>query len=107
MSYDFGMKADLGNGDIYLWYNHNYTYNVSSMFYKAFGEEGIKFIENKTGKECLQKLRKGLKEMQDNKKIYEALNPDNGWGNYEGAIEVIETLIKWALESPKAKFYVE
>ena len=106
MSYDFGMKADLGNGYVYMGYEQNYTYNVSPMFYKAFGDPGINFIEGKTGKECIEKLRLGLKEMQDNKSKYEAMNPDNGWGSYEGAVEVIETLIKWAAESPLAEFYV-
>ena len=61
MSYDFGMKADLGNGDVYLHYEKNYTYNVSGMFYEAFGEHGIKFIQNQKGRDCIRKLREGLK----------------------------------------------
>lgn len=107
MSYDFGMKADLGNGKIYLSYEKNYTYNVSEMFYEAFGEQGINFIQKKTGKKCLVKLKQGLSKMKDNKEKYEAMTPDNGWGCYEGAIEVIETLIKWAKEAPLAEFYIE
>ncbi len=107
MSYDFGMKADLGNGKIYLNYEKNYTYNVSPMFYEAFGEPGINFIEGKTGEECMVRLLSGLANMDNNKKKYKAMNPDNGWGCYEGAVEVIETLIKWAKESPKAEFYIQ
>lgn len=106
MSYDFGMRVDLGNGWKYLDYEKNYTYNVSPMFYEAFGEPGINLIEGKTGKECLVKLKKGLSEMKNNKEKYEAMNPENGWGRYEGAVEVVETLIKWAKEAPKAEFYV-
>lgn len=106
MSYDFGMRVDLGNGWKHLDYWKNYTYNVSPMFRKAFGEKGINFIDGKTGEECLIKLLSGLANMENNKKEYEAMNPDNGWGCYDGAKEVIETLIKWAKEAPKAEFYV-
>ena len=106
MSYDFGMHTDLGNGKIHLSYNKNYTYNVSPMFCEAFGNNGINFIEEKTGKECLVKLKQGLSDMKNNKEKYEVMNPDSGWGCYDGAVEVIEILIKWAKEAPSAKFHI-
>ena len=71
----------------------NVTYNVSPMFYKAFGGDGIKGFRGMSGKEALPFLVRGLDHMLRNKDEYEAMNPDNGWGSYSGAVELLQEMI--------------
>ena len=43
MSWDFGMVADLGNGEVQVGGTHNYTSNVRKMFVLALdNKEGIR-----------------------------------------------------------------
>ena len=44
----------------------NYTYNVSPMFRKALGEDGINQFHNKKAGDCIATLEKGIKEMENN-----------------------------------------
>jgi hypothetical protein len=87
--------------------NLNYTYNVSPMFYDALPfEDGIRSIAGMTGRDALPGLREGLAAMQDHPAKYQAMNPENGWGDYGGAVEILKTLIEWAVAHPNAVFAV-
>ena len=108
MSWSFYMEIDTGGpepgtvtGDL------NCTYNVSPMFYKALPfDDGIRGIEGLRGEEALEPLRGGVKAMEDNPDEYKAMNPENGWGSYEGALDTLRELVKWCVEHPKATFRI-
>jgi hypothetical protein len=109
MSYDFSMTIDTGGTEpATIVDGINYTYNVWSMYKLAFKplEGGVKSLDGKTGKRCIIHLRRAIQSMEDNRKIYEALNPENGWGNYKGALEVLRDLSKWCLDHPNATMRV-
>ena len=97
----------------------NCTYNVSPMFYRAFQEAGadpetrgdrevggIRLIHGCTGADMADALIVASEHMRDNPEIYEPMNPENGWGDYEGACRVIFTLASWAQRFPDAVFNV-
>jgi hypothetical protein len=42
----------------------------------------------------IAKLRLAVDTMRRNRDEYEALNPENGWGNYEGALEYLVGILK-------------
>lgn len=67
------------------------TYNVSPMYYDAFGGEGLRGLDGKQCREALPLLVAAVERMQAEPEKYRAMNPKNGWGNYEGALE---TLVK-------------
>jgi hypothetical protein len=67
----------------------NYTFNVSPMFRLALGGDGIKQLNNLSRDECIELLQDGIKHMEQNPEIYKKLNPENGWGDYEGALDVL------------------
>ena len=69
----------------------NYTFNVAPMFQLALGKGGIKQLNELNREEAIKLLKVGIKDMEENPEIYKKLNPENGWGNYEGALN---TLIK-------------
>ena len=104
MSWDFGMIANLGGKHpTDLPYSASYTYNVSKMFYDALEcEEGIRGLDNKSGKECKLILEKGIRKFIKKHKLYKSWNPENGWGNYDSALDLLRTLLSWCEEAPNA-----
>lgn len=81
----------------------NYTFNVSPMFRLALGGDGIKQLNNLGREECIELLESGIKHMEQNPEIYKKLNPENGWGNYEGALNVLSQILD-ALQSDEESY---
>jgi hypothetical protein len=95
--------------EIYTDLELSYTYNVSPMFNEALSgfTDGIRTIDGMRGRDAENGLLIGVIGMQSEPKKYIAMNPDNGWGNYEGALEVLQTLLKYARKYPDAVFRVD
>ena len=104
MSWDFSMEIDAGGDNpIELPYEASYTYNVSKMFYDAFDlEDGIRGLYGKTGAECRLLIEHAIIKFTINRKLYKSWNPENGWGNYDTALRLLNELLSWCDESPKA-----
>ena len=104
MGWDFGMQADLGGEYLVdLPYDASYTYNVSKMYYDAFDlKDGIRGLHGKSGVECKPLLENAIKKFIDNRELYKSWNPENGWGDYDGALNLLHTLLRWCDESPNA-----
>lgn len=90
MSYNMG----IGERDF------NYTYNVSGMWYDCYPEKGIREHYGLTGKEAVPVLRKLREHMEDNRERLIKMEPDNGWGNFEGALAFVGKLISASIENP-------
>lgn len=85
----------------------NYTFNVSPMFRLALGKSGIKQLNDLSRKECIELLESGIEHMEQNQETYKKLNPENGWGNYEGALDVLVKILE-ALQSDEDSYvYIE
>lgn len=103
MSYDVYMEMDSGNGhtataaDI-----GNCTYNLAPMFCEALGKEGLRGLDGRLGEEVADTVWKGLRDMVTRQSFYEEMNPANGWGDYEGAVEYIRKLAYECSRHPKA-----
>lgn len=94
MSYDMSIDYMGGSEDF------NYTYNVSTMWYIVGGEKGIRSHYGMTGKDASQVLIKMLVLMLAQPELAR-LNPDNDWGDYEGATEFIFKLVQASLRHPE------
>lgn len=111
MSWDFSMEIDAGGEHPFDLddFEANYTYNVSPMFYEAFKgmlDDGISGLHEKTGKDARHMLEIAIARMQDDPEKYKQWNPDNGWGSYEGALNLLCTLRGWCISAPLARFRV-
>ena len=52
--------------------------------------------------DVIDAIRSGLRSMIDEKAEYEKLNPENGWGDYAGALEFTEKLCEVCEAHPDA-----
>ena len=89
------MSYDLYIGD--EWFN--YTSNVAPMWNACY-EKGIEEILGLTGGESFPVLRELREFMEDNKDELKEMEPANGWGTYEGALEFVSDLILGAIQNP-------
>jgi hypothetical protein len=94
MSYDM----QIGDEDF------NYTYNVASMWYDCYPDKGIREIYGAQGSVALKILRKLREHMEDNAERLREMEPDNGWGSFDGALEFINKLIAASLRNPNKQW---
>ncbi len=73
----------------------NYTSNVSPMWTEAMvGNNLGDLIEAaETNADLIPMLRLGIANMEDHPDRFRAMNPRNGWGDYEGAL----AYLRWML----------
>ena len=97
--------------DIYYWIEDesdplleiNYTSNVSDMWERAIGFP-LKFMNAMHGDECVDYLINAVTEMNNNKELFSRMYPTNGWGDFEGARNVLIKMMSVCLENPSGKF---
>lgn len=107
MSYDIHLVIDtggpepvaVGKGD------HNYTYNCTPMFRTAM-TGGLDSLNLKTAGSQVERLQSAIASMEAEPGMYRAMNPSNGWGSYEGALQFLRDLEADARAHPKAEFRV-
>ena len=92
MSYDVSLTIKTGKEETEVTDCGNYTYNASSMYQHAMGASLGEF-NGTSCKTAIPILKRGVKEMINNPGIHRALQPENGWGNYEGALKFLETIL--------------
>ena len=80
----------------------NYTYNVSSMWDAAIPGKGIRTHYGMTGREALKPLRHIREFMEDHRQALLTMNPPNGWGDYDGALQFVTDLINASVRNPDA-----
>lgn len=106
MGYTIYLEIDTGAGhtaqcgDI-----GGYTYNVSRMFQNALGQSLTAFNQMNAG-ESVELLLKGVNDMEAYPAFYRAMNPDNGWGDYEGALDYLRSLLRACQDHPLARIVV-
>lgn len=87
----------------------NVTHNVSPMaeaagIYKQLwrpDEIGITHA-----RQLIEPLRAGLEALKADPAKFEAMNPANGWGSYEGFVPWVESYLAACIEFPDAKVSV-
>lgn len=82
-----------------------YTYNTAMMFSKGT-QKSLNELNGLKGKEAYPILYKGFNYMRDHKEELEAMNPKNGWGNYEGFLDFIGNITIYCRNNPEATLEV-
>ncbi|MEE4419582.1 hypothetical protein [Streptomyces bugieae] len=79
----------------------NMTANVSGMWHDALGYPLAK-LDGRTAGNAAPDLRRAVTDMELHPAIYRAMEPDNGWGSYDGALDYLRRLADACAQHPKA-----
>lgn len=110
MSYDVSlhMKIDTGGPELVNYCAAdigNYTSNVSRMWNEALGLP-LADLDGETAGDHATRLRLAVDDMTFRVGHYQAMNPANGWGSYDGALDYLTRLRDACIAHPKAVIYI-
>lgn len=100
MSLDVYLKTEDG----YV-FDYNVTHNLRKMAQEAKLYEVLwRPDENdfETAEQMVPFLKEGLLELVCNEDHYKTLNPDNGWGSYEGLVKFVSKYLNACSQNPTA-----
>lgn len=106
MSYHIWLDLDTGGPEPAIVFEvGNCTSNVSPMWFDALGRSLGDYHEAPCS-EAAGPLRQGIERMRADPDHYQAMNPENGWGDYEGALKYLERLYEGCCNHPKATIQI-
>lgn len=111
MSYNIGFYVKVEGCDAYVFLGSpeydTPTYNLRPIFEKAMNwdyEQGKYYPLN----DVVEHVRHGIYELDTNKSVYKRLEPSNGWGSVEDALEVLTSILRWIYpEKPWQRMFDE
>jgi hypothetical protein len=106
VSYDFWLEIDTGDPEPHVIDSDlNYTSNVHPMWdlaLKGQAVEGVAEMHGLIAGDCVGSLRGAVAEMDRHPLTFAAMNPENGWGDANGAREFLERMASACAAHPKA-----
>lgn len=101
MSWDVSFRIDVGAGNQREAEDAgNMTYNVSPMYYEALGGDGLRGLDGRLAWDALPDLERAVADMEARPATYRTMNPQNGWGDYESALNYLRRIRDIARECP-------
>lgn len=100
MSWDAQIEVRHPDGYITIVELFNCTYNLRPMWEKAGIYQTFTDIQDAKTVDLGPKLLAGLTDAIQHPQEYRALNPPNGWGNYEGFVELLVIFARACYEHP-------
>jgi hypothetical protein len=82
------------------------TWNVCPMFYAAGLEDGVRSLDGKTASEVATILAPVVQFMEAHPTEMRALNPKNGWGSYESALNFLRGIMVDCQMNPACRLVV-
>ncbi len=86
-------------------FSMNITHNLGKMAAEADIYEAL-WRPDEAGfskaKDLIEPLRAGLTKLKENPAAFEAFNPSNGWGDYDGLVAFVEAYLNACIEYPHA-----
>ncbi len=83
----------------------NYTSNVAGMWDDALGHR-LADLNGKNAGDSHPRLAQAVANMHAEEDRYRAMNPRNGWGGYDGALDYLTRLRDACAAHPKARIYI-
>lgn len=106
MSYDVDLTIDTGSDEpAHVVECGNYTSNVWPMWADALGR-GLDEFHDAPCSEAAGLLAAGIQRMEADPEKYRAMNPSNGWGDYEGALTYLRGIAEACANHPKCSIWV-
>ncbi len=102
MSWNVSMVINTGVDDAEVYEVGNYTYNVAPMYYHVLGDDGLRGLNGKLGEDACPLLMAAVTKMELDEAALREMNPENGWGDYEGALVFLRKIATGCAMHPKA-----
>jgi hypothetical protein len=102
MGYWAGVEIHTGKEYTEVCESINHTSNTGKMWAIALGIP-LGDLHHMECRNAADILHKGVKYMRENKEELEKLNPENGWGDYDTALEFLTEIRDMADAHPKAR----
>lgn len=98
----WGVDLDTTDGDrVYVFDSH--TYNLSPMWRLAgVFQQSSSELDGMAAHELGIRASRGLLRAVARPDVFRHLNPDNGWGDYEGFVHVVTRLAVACADNPTA-----
>lgn len=109
MSLDIYLHIESSTGAIKEVFESNITHNLGQMARKAGIYEAMwrpEDIGAVYARDIIPLMEKGVADLATHPADYEPLEPANGWGTYEGLLDVAMGYLRACKEWPEAKIYV-
>lgn len=87
-------------------YTDNITHNLNKMAEACGLYEPVWRPKEKKAKDLIPKLEKGIKKLKENPDMFKKLNPENGWGSYEGLLSFAENYLQACINNPETEVRV-
>lgn len=100
MSYDVYLEA-MREVDVF-W--QNYTSNCAPMW-EAAGVD-LPALTGTSAADAIPCLRDAVAAMEADPERFRAMNPENGWGRYESALEFLRSIRDACVENPDGRIRV-
>ena len=79
-----------------------HTYNLTPMWRKAVGIETTSDFDGQRASDLAPRLMLGLVDAWSKPAEYRELDPQNGWGDYDGFVKILARFTSLCLQHPKA-----
>ncbi len=93
ISLSIGIDTGGENLTIISLFDENYTHNVTPMWKKAGVYDALYNSDGLQAKDIAKTLSLGIIDMESKPDEYRLLNPENGWGDYEGALSFLVSFL--------------
>ena len=104
MSYDIYLEVDAGGPEPVEAFWINYTSNCAPMWRKAMPDtDGLAGMGDFPGNVAAAYVEAGIARMEAAPDEYRALNPDNGWGNFDSQLKMLRQFAEAGRKYPLAK----
>lgn len=97
----WGIRLETDTDVIEVFDGH--TYNLTPMWRLAGVFNASRDLDGQTARSILTRAVEGLSRAVQFPEQFRSLNPENGWGDYEGFVEMLTLLAIRCAENPNAK----
>lgn len=108
MSLDYSLIYEIDGNEIPV-YDNNITHNLTGMadaagvYYALWRPEERGYVK---ASDTIPVLEAGLAKLEAEPDTFRKLNPDNGWGSYEGFVRDVCQTLEACRRYPNAKIWV-
>lgn len=107
MGYNFGLSTTTADGEPVSRYDGFVTRNLSPMLRnEADLVDGIKTIDDLTGQDAMPLCEFALLRVLRDPLGYREMEPDNGFGTYDGLVEMLCKVIQACALNPSGVWWV-